>query len=109
MIRIFSKIPEIQNMKKKFQNSHEEGHLLCFLACEKLHTKFLKTPKMTKRKLKTSNFQNTKTKDLRKFPEKIKYPISFLVKLHMKKLKTPEMTRRKLKTFFCNHHCFCCY
>jgi len=53
------------------------------------HKKF-EDPKIISRKLKTSQLQNTKTKDLRNFEKKSKYPISPLVKLHTKKLKTQK-------------------
>jgi hypothetical protein len=45
---------------------------------------------MISKKLKTSQLQNTETKDLRTFEKKSKYPISPLVKLHTKKLKTQK-------------------
>jgi hypothetical protein len=46
---------------------------------------------MTRKKLKFSELQNTKTKDLQSFQKKSKYPISPLAKLHTKKLKTPKI------------------
>jgi hypothetical protein len=42
----------------------------------KLHMKKLQTPKMTRAKLKTSELQKTKTKNLQSFKKKIKYPIA---------------------------------
>jgi hypothetical protein len=54
---------------------------------------------MTRRKLKTPEFQNMKTIFFQSSQEgKGKYPIAPLVKPHKKKLKTPKMIRRKLKT-----------
>jgi hypothetical protein len=53
---------------------------------------------MTRRKLKTPEFQNMKTIFFQSSQEgKGKYPIAPLVKPHKKKLKTPKMIRRKLK------------
>jgi len=66
----------------------------------KLHTKKIKTPKMTRRKLQTLEFQNcAKVKKPSKFTRrKANVPLSPLVKLHTKKLKTPKMTKIN-KTF----------
>jgi hypothetical protein len=52
---------------------------------------------MTRKKLKTSELQDTKTKYLRSFQKTRKYLIGPLVKLHTKKIRTPKLTRRKLK------------
>jgi hypothetical protein len=47
------KILKFQNMKtKNLQSSQEEKYIPSFLTCETSH-KNLKTPKMTRRKLKT--------------------------------------------------------
>jgi hypothetical protein len=63
----------------------------------KLHTKQLKTPKMTRRKLQTLELQNcAKVKTFKIHKKKSKCPLSPLVKLHTKKLKTPKMTKINL-------------
>ncbi len=55
---------------------------------------------MTRRKLKISELQNTKTKDLQSFQKKGKYPIfplSPLVKTSYKKFEDPQNDKKKIK------------
>jgi hypothetical protein len=63
----------------------------------KLHTTNLKTPKMTRKKLKTLEPQNSKTKSFKVHKKKKRYPLFPLVKLHTIFLKTPKMMRRKFE------------
>jgi hypothetical protein len=52
---------------------------------------------MTRRKLKTSKFQNTKTKNFKIQMKKGTYPISSLVKLHTKKFEGPQNDKKQIK------------
>jgi hypothetical protein len=52
---------------------------------------------MTRRKLKTPKFQNTKTKNFKIQMKKGTYPISSLVKLHTKKFEGPQNDKKQIK------------
>jgi hypothetical protein len=67
----------------------------------KLHTKKLKTPKMTRRKLQTLEFQTcAKVKKPSKFTRrKANVPLSPLVKLHTKKIEDPQNDKNKFDIF----------
>jgi hypothetical protein len=66
---------------KNFQSSHEKKHIPHLLICETSHTK-MKTPKMTRKKLKIPKLQNTKTIFFKIHKKKGKYPFSPIAKLH---------------------------
>jgi hypothetical protein len=53
---------------------------------------------MTKRKLKSPKFQNTKMKNLQSSQEERHIPRFLTCETSHKKIKDPKMTRRKLKT-----------
>jgi len=59
----------------------------------KLHTKNLKTPKMTRRKLEILKLQNTKTKNFQK--ERQISPFSPLMKLHTMFFEDPQNYKKK--------------
>jgi hypothetical protein len=60
---------KLQNTKTKTLQSSQEENQIC-LPPVKLHTKNLKTPKMIRRKLKTQELPNIKTKNPSKFTRK---------------------------------------
>jgi hypothetical protein len=84
-----TKLNILELCQNKFENPQTIPPTL-FSPCE--------TSKMTRKKLKIPEFQNTKTKNFQNSHEEEHIP-HFLAceKLHTKNLKTPKMTKKKLK------------
>ncbi len=85
--------------QKTFQVSKRKSNISTLV---KLHTKKLKTPKMTRRKLKISNFQNKKKKNF----QSSHAPFPHLWNFTQKNLKIPKLQNTKTKNtiFFLKTH-----
>jgi hypothetical protein len=80
---------------KNLANSQEERQIPCLPPYEIAHKK-LKTPKMTRRKLKTLELQNTKNESFKVHEKKGKYLFSSLAKFHTtKKIKDSQNDKKK--------------